>query len=59
MRLFKKSQNRFCIINFDKVYKTDNQSLLEYFMYGRFANAHINKTFSDTLLQKITLLKIQ
>gem|GEM_PF-2992693 len=30
---------------FGKVYKSDNQSLLEYVMYGRFANAHINKTF--------------
>ena len=30
---------------YDKVYKTDNQLLLEYVMYGRFANAHINKTF--------------
>ena len=30
---------------FDKVYKSDNQSLLGYFMYGRFANTYTNKTF--------------
>ena len=28
--LSKKSQNHFCIINFVKVYKPDNQLLLEY-----------------------------
>ena len=30
---------------FGKVYKSDNQSLLEYVMYGRFANAPSRKTF--------------
>ena len=30
--LSKRPQNHFCIINFDKVYKPDNQLLLEYVM---------------------------
>ena len=35
---------------FGKVDYSDNQSLLGYTMYGRFANAHINKTFRTVLL---------
>ena len=39
-------------LDFDKVYKSDNQSLLDYIVYGRFANAplKINLFISNLFL---------
>jgi len=37
-------------------HKPNNQQFLKYVMYGRFANAHINKTFfTSSLLSVISI----
>ena len=50
--------NILSLISYLKMHhKPNNQQFLKYVMYGRFANAHINKTFfTSSLLSVISIV---